>query len=175
MPWGASPTGNLAVTGALGIVAFLAIEIGGMVKLGFKGYMGTIFPHIDGLPPAGAMGLSIFMAPIEVLSKFVKPFAFMVRLFGNMTAGHFVILTMFGIVFLFGHFGAISAGLGISAALVLYSLGHDAGTARRVPAGVCLCTVVRRVHRVDAARALTRRVTCYPPSSRILRRALRPG
>jgi F-type H+-transporting ATPase subunit a len=119
IPFGASPTGNLAVTGALGIIAFIAIEVGGMFKLGFKGYMGTIFPHIDGLPPAGAMALSIFMAPIELLSKFVKPFAFMVRLFGNMSAGHFVILTMFGIVFLFGHFGAISYGLGITAAGVV--------------------------------------------------------
>jgi F-type H+-transporting ATPase subunit a len=119
LPWGASPTGNLAVTGALGLIAFGAIEIGGMRKLGFKGYMGTIFPHIDGLPPAGAMALSIFMAPIEILSKFVKPFAFMVRLFGNMTAGHFVILTMFGIVFLFGHFGLVSYALGITSALVV--------------------------------------------------------
>jgi F-type H+-transporting ATPase subunit a len=122
LPWGASPTGNLAVTGALGLIAFFAIEIGGMVKLGFKGYMGTIFPHIEGLPPAGAMALSIFMAPIEVLSKFVKPFAFMVRLFGNMTAGHFVILTMFGIVFLFGHFGAVSWALGGAAALVVLAV-----------------------------------------------------
>ena len=94
VPWGAAATGNLAVTGALGIVAFVAIEVGGMRKLGFKGYMGTIFPRVEGLPMAGAIALSLFMAPIEILSKFVKPFAFMVRLFGNMTAGHFVILTM---------------------------------------------------------------------------------
>ncbi len=122
LPWGASPTGNLAVTGALGLIAFGAIEIGGMRKLGFKGYMGTIFPHIEGLPPAGAMALSIFMAPIEILSKFVKPFAFMVRLFGNMTAGHFVILTMFGIVFLFGHFGFVSWALGVTSAVVVLAV-----------------------------------------------------
>jgi len=121
-PWGSTPTGNLAVTGALGIIAFIVIEIGGMKKLGFKGYMGTIFPHIDGLPPAGAMALSIFMAPIEILSKFVKPFAFMVRLFGNMSAGHFVILTMFGIVFLFGHFGLVSWALGGTAALIVLAV-----------------------------------------------------
>ncbi|MGH7593213.1 MAG: F0F1 ATP synthase subunit A [Gemmatimonadales bacterium] len=119
LPWGAAPTGNLAVTGALGIVAFFAIEIGGLVKLGFRGYMGTIFPHVDGLPPAGAAVLAVSMAPIEVLSKLVKPFAFMVRLFGNMTAGHFVILTMFGIVFIFGHFGAVSYGLGVATAVVV--------------------------------------------------------
>ncbi|MCB9518428.1 MAG: F0F1 ATP synthase subunit A [Gemmatimonadales bacterium] len=48
VPWGTSVTGNLAVTGALAVLAFLVIEIGGMVKLGFKGYMGTIFPTIPG-------------------------------------------------------------------------------------------------------------------------------
>ncbi|HEX3928493.1 MAG TPA: F0F1 ATP synthase subunit A [Gemmatimonadales bacterium] len=119
LPFGAVPTGNLAVTGALALIAFVAIEIGGMIKLGFKGYMGTIFPKIHGLPPAGAIAMSIFMAPIELISKLVKPFAFMIRLFGNMTAGHFVILTMFGIVFMFGRLGAVSYGLGILTALVV--------------------------------------------------------
>jgi F-type H+-transporting ATPase subunit a len=122
LPWGASPTGNLAVTGALALIAFVVIEIGGMKKLGFKGYMGTIFPHIDGLPPAAAMAMSIFMAPIELMSKFIKPFALMVRLFGNMTAGHFVILAMFGIVFMFGNLGALSVGIGITTAVVVFGV-----------------------------------------------------
>ncbi len=119
LPWGASPTGNLAVTGALALIAFVVIEVGGMIKLGFKGYMGTIFPHIEGLPPAGTMILSIGMAPIEFMSKLVKPFALMVRLFGNVTAGHFVILALFGIVFMFGDLGVLSWGLGITTAVVV--------------------------------------------------------
>lgn len=122
LPWGAAATGNLAVTGALGLIAFVVIEGAGMRKLGFKGYMGTIFPHVDGLPKAGGLALSIFMAPIELLSKFVKPFAFMVRLFGNMSAGHFVILTMFGIVFMFGHMGLASWALGGGAALMVLAV-----------------------------------------------------
>ena len=48
LPWGASPTGNLAVTGALAILVFLTVEIAGMIKLGTKGYLGTIFPHVPG-------------------------------------------------------------------------------------------------------------------------------
>ena len=51
------------------------------------------------------------MAPIEIIGKLVKPFALAVRLFGNMTAGHFVILALFGIMFLFGHLGAWSYGI----------------------------------------------------------------
>lgn len=120
LPWSSTPSGNLAFTGALALIAFVVIEGGGMIKLGFKGYMRTIFPPIDGLPPAAAIAMSIFMAPIEFMSKLVKPFALTVRLFGNMTAGHFVILALFGIVFMFGHFGLVSWGIGgVTAVVVL--------------------------------------------------------
>ncbi len=119
IPNGSSPTGNLAVTAALAILVFLVIEVAGFIKLGPKGYLGTIFPHVDGLPPAGAMAMSIAMAPIELISKLVKPFALAVRLFGNMTAGHFVILSLFGIIFIFGRISGLNWAVGIvTAALV---------------------------------------------------------
>lgn len=120
LPWGASPTGNIAVTGALALVVFLTVEVAGFFKLGAGGYMRTIFPVVPGLSGAGATVMSFAMAPIEVLGKFVKPFALAVRLFGNMTAGHFVILSLFGIVFLFGHLGVWSYGIaGVTVALVV--------------------------------------------------------
>jgi F-type H+-transporting ATPase subunit a len=120
LPWGASPTGNLAVTGALAIIVFLTIEVGGFLKLGPKGYLRTIFPKVEGLSGPGAAVMSVAMAPIEIIGKLVKPFALAVRLFGNMTAGHFVILSLFGIVFLFGHLGAWSYGIaGITVGLVV--------------------------------------------------------
>ena len=126
LPWGASPTGNLAVTGALAIVVFLTVEIAGFMKLGARGYIRTIFPVIPGLSGAGATVMSFAMAPIEILGKFVKPFALAVRLFGNMTAGHFVILSLFGIVFLFGHLGAWSYGIaGATVALVVAIMGLE--------------------------------------------------
>lgn len=115
-PWGSSPTGNLAVTGALAITAFLAIELTGMVTLGFKGYMHTIFMKVPGMSGAGAMAISVAMAPIELLGKLVKPFALAVRLFGNMTAGHFVILSLFGIIFMFGHLEIWRWAIGITTA-----------------------------------------------------------
>ena len=118
LPWGASPTGNLAVTASLAVLVFLTIEIGGMVKLGPKGYMGTIFPHVPGMHGVGAVAFSLFMAPIEIVSKLVKPFALAVRLFGNMTAGHFVILSLFGIIFLFGDIQGWNWAIGIMTALL---------------------------------------------------------
>ena len=119
VPWGSSATGNLAVTASLAILVFLVIEIGGFMKLGPKGYMGTIFMHIPGMHGPGAVVLSIALAPLEIIGKLVKPFALAVRLFGNMTAGHFVILSLFSIVFLFGHLGVVSWGIGVVTALVV--------------------------------------------------------
>ena len=120
LPWGASPTGNIAVTAALAIVVFLTIEIAGFIKLGPKGYLRTIFPKVPGLGGTGGAVMAVAMAPIEIIGKLVKPFALAVRLFGNMTAGHFVILSLFGIVFLFGHLGAWSYGIaGVTVGLVV--------------------------------------------------------
>ena len=119
IPNGASPTGNLAVTAALAILVFIVIEIGGLIKIGPKAYLQTNLPHVDGLPPAGAALMAVGMAPIEVIGKIVKPFALAVRLFGNMTAGHFVILSLFGIIFIFGKVEGLNWGVGLlTAALV---------------------------------------------------------
>jgi F-type H+-transporting ATPase subunit a len=120
VPHGSTATGNLAVTGALAILSFMVIEISGMVKLGPWGYLRTIFPRVPGLTGPAAIAMSLVMAPIEVMSKLVKPFALAVRLFGNMTAGHFVILSLFGIIFLFGDLAVWNWGIGLAtAALVL--------------------------------------------------------
>jgi F-type H+-transporting ATPase subunit a len=120
LPWGASPSGNLAVTGALAILVFFTVEVAGFLKLGPKGYLRTIFPVVPGLSGTGAVVMSFAMAPIELLGKFVKPFALAVRLFGNMTAGHFVILSLFGIMFLFGNLGLWSWGIaGTTVALLV--------------------------------------------------------
>lgn len=126
LPWGSTATGNLAVTAALAILVFLTIEIAGFLKLGPKGYLATIFPHVPGLHGAGAVAMSIGMAPIEVMSKLVKPFALAVRLFGNMTAGHFVILSLFGIIFMFGSLQGVNWAIGgVTAALVLAIMGLE--------------------------------------------------
>jgi F-type H+-transporting ATPase subunit a len=120
IPYGASPTGNLAVTGSLALLVFVVIELGGLLKLGPKGYLRTIFPNVPGLGKTGGAVMAVAMAPIELIGKLVKPFALAVRLFGNMTAGHFVILSLFGIMFLFGSLGVWSYGIaGVTVLLVV--------------------------------------------------------
>jgi F-type H+-transporting ATPase subunit a len=106
LPWGATATSNIAVTGALAVMSFLVIEITGMRSLGFKGYMKTIFYLPPGLP--GGVGgaflkvlLLVVMTPIEIIGKLAKPFALAVRLFANMTSGHVLVLALLGLTFLF--------------------------------------------------------------------------
>lgn len=120
LPAGASATGNLAVTAGLAAVALVTIEISGLVKLGMRGYLRTVFPVLPGMGGVGAVVMSVAMAPIEILGKLVKPFALCFRLFGNMTAGHFVILALLGLIFMFGHLQYWNLAIGIgSATLVL--------------------------------------------------------
>jgi F-type H+-transporting ATPase subunit a len=106
LPWGATATGNIAVTAALAVVAFLVIEVTGMMALGPVGYAKTIFYLPSGLP--GGIGGSILkvvllavMTPIELIGKLAKPFALAVRLFANMTSGHVLVLALIGLTFLF--------------------------------------------------------------------------
>jgi len=117
-PWGATPTGNLAVTGALALISFLVIEISGFFALGAKGYIKTIVMVPAGMTGFGAVAMAIIMTPVELIGKIVKPFALCLRLFANMTAGHFVILSLLGLIFLFASW-FIAAG---TVAFVLFMM-----------------------------------------------------
>jgi len=102
LPWGSAATGNLAVTAALALTAFLVIEVAGMRALGPKGYLKTIVMVPPGMTGFGAVAMAAIMTPVELIGKVVKPFALTLRLFANMTAGHFVILALLGLIFVFG-------------------------------------------------------------------------
>ena len=108
-PWGATPTGNIVVTGTLAILTFLITEISGLFALGPKGYLKTIVFVPPGMTGFGAVVMAGIMTPIELISKLVKPFALCLRLFANMTAGHFVILALLGLIFIFGNW-IVAAG-----------------------------------------------------------------
>ncbi|MEK7668078.1 MAG: F0F1 ATP synthase subunit A [Gemmatimonadota bacterium] len=125
LPFGATATGNLAVTGALAATALATIEISGMVALGPKGYLKTIVFVPPGTTGITAFLLTLIMIPVELIGKIVKPFALMLRLFANMTAGHFVILSLMGMIFIFGHIAFVRwaiAGGSVAFMLFMYAL-----------------------------------------------------
>jgi F-type H+-transporting ATPase subunit a len=94
IPYGATPTGNIMVTAGLAVIAFCMIQIAAIRSQGLKHY----FAHLAGGAP---WFLWIIMIPIEILGLFTKPFALCMRLFANMTGGHIVILSLFGLVLMF--------------------------------------------------------------------------
>jgi F-type H+-transporting ATPase subunit a len=112
LPWGATPTGNIAVTGALAVLAFVVIEVSGMRALGWRGYLKTIFYLPPGLPTFMKPIMLAVMTPIELIGKLAKPFALAVRLFANMTAGHALVLALIGLTFTFQSY---AVGVGASA------------------------------------------------------------
>ncbi len=95
IPYGSTATGNLAVTGGLAFLSFILIQLAGIKKHGLIGYYKGLVPH----------GVPVFVAPlmfiVEFLGLFAKAFALTVRLFANMTAGHIVILSLIGLIFIF--------------------------------------------------------------------------
>ncbi len=89
-PGGANLTGNIAVTAVLAIITLLIT-----VFSANKDYWKHIF-----MPPVPYL-LYPIMVPIEIIGIFTKPFALMMRLFANVTAGHIMILAIISLIFIF--------------------------------------------------------------------------
>ncbi len=94
IPYGASATANVSVTGGLAIIAFVMIQAAAIRSQGVGHYLA----HLTG---GVHWALWPIMVPIEILGLFTKPFALCIRLFANMTGGHIVIVSLIGLIFLF--------------------------------------------------------------------------
>lgn len=97
IPWGASATGNINVTAGLAIIAFVVIQASAIRAQGFWHYLA----HLTG---GVHWSLWPIMIPIEILGLFTKPFALCMRLFANMLGGHIVIVSLLGLIFVFGSY-----------------------------------------------------------------------
>jgi len=102
LPYGSTPTGDLTVNATLAACAFVATEAAGMIALGPAGYMKTVVYWPSDLSVGIKLPLTFIMTPVEIISKFTKPFALTIRLFANMIAGHVIVLSMIGLILLFG-------------------------------------------------------------------------
>ncbi len=122
VPWGATATSNLSVTAALAFLTFVVVEVSGFLTLGPKGYARTIFYAPPGMHPAAQALMLVIMVPVEFLGKLAKPFALAIRLFANMIAGHTVILSLLGLIFVFGNLALGRWGVAGGAVLMAVSL-----------------------------------------------------
>ena len=90
-PFGANVTGNIALTFTLALCTFLVTQFSGN-----KAYWKHIFAT-----PGVPFWLLPVMIPVEIIGLFSKPFALMIRLFANITAGHIIVLSLICLIFIF--------------------------------------------------------------------------
>lgn len=89
-PGGANLTGNIAFTLVMGVITFIVTNVNGN-----KTYWQHVYaPHV---PKA----LWPIMIPVEIIGLLAKPFALIVRLFANITAGHIIVLSLISLIFIF--------------------------------------------------------------------------
>ena len=90
LPGAANVTGNIAITLVLSLITLVVTNFSGN-----KSYWGHIFK-----PPGVPLALMPIMIPIEIVGIFTKPFALMIRLFANISAGHIIILSLISLIFM---------------------------------------------------------------------------
>ena len=111
-PLGIGVTNNIAVTFGLALITFIITQF-----TSNKNYWGHIF-WMPGVPTP----MKIILAPIELLGVFIKPFALMIRLYANMTAGHIVLMSLIGLLYVFTNWFAKGAFLGLTLFLSIIEL-----------------------------------------------------
>jgi len=112
-PGAANVTGNISVTFVLSLFTFIIITISAN-----KGY----WKHLVS-PPGTPVALLPIMIPIEIFGVFTKPFALMIRLFANITAGHIIIFSLISLIFVASNNGVnVVAGWSVAPISVMFVL-----------------------------------------------------
>jgi len=98
IPGSSTATANLAVTAALAMCTLVGIFAVGIAK---QGPMWLLKGFVPG-------GIPVLLYPLmwvlELAGLFIKPFALMIRLFANMTAGHIIITLLLYFIIMFQAF-----------------------------------------------------------------------
>ncbi len=112
-PGAANVTGNISVTFVLSFFTFFIITFSAN-----KAY----WKHLIS-PPGTPLALLPIMIPIEIFGVFTKPFALMIRLFANITAGHIIIFSLISLIFVASNNGVNAiAGWSVAPISVLFVL-----------------------------------------------------
>ncbi len=94
IPFLHSPTTNISITLALGVIVFVYVQIEGVRNNGAGGHI----MHFMG-PKLGKYPLMApLMFPVELISECVKPFTLAVRLFGNIFGEDVILIVLAGLL-----------------------------------------------------------------------------
>jgi F-type H+-transporting ATPase subunit a len=113
--WGIyAATSSISVTLALALCTFIFTHYEGIRWNGVRRYFRSWIPVV----PKALLPMII---PIEILSQFMRLVSLSVRLYANMLAGHILILTFIGLIFVFQTLFAIPL-VGISAVFYIFEV-----------------------------------------------------
>jgi F-type H+-transporting ATPase subunit a len=84
-----APTSKLETPAALALIVFLSVHFFGVRARGFRGYLASFAEP------------KLIMLPLNILSEVTRTFSLMVRLFGNVMSGEFVIALVVALAGLF--------------------------------------------------------------------------
>jgi len=111
-PVGINVTNNIAVTLSLSLITYFLTTF-----TANKNYWKHIF-WMPGVPTP----MKFLLAPIELLGTIIKPFSLMIRLYANITAGHIVLMSIIGMMFIFKNWIGSPLSFGLAFALSLLEL-----------------------------------------------------
>jgi F-type H+-transporting ATPase subunit a len=86
-------TSTLSVTLALALMTWIFTHVEGIRHNGAIGYFKSWIPDVP-------KGLLVLIIPVEVIGQVMRLISLSVRLYANMLAGHMLILTFIGLIFL---------------------------------------------------------------------------
>jgi F-type H+-transporting ATPase subunit a len=89
LPGVEAPTGKIETPMALGLIVFFSVHYFGVRARGLRGYLASFAEP------------KLIMLPLNVLSQLTRTFSLMVRLFGNVMSGAFVIALVVALAGLF--------------------------------------------------------------------------
>ncbi|MCF6129751.1 F0F1 ATP synthase subunit A [Flavobacterium sp. AS60] len=112
LPFGINVTGNISVTFGLAVLTFIITTFTAK-----KDYWLHIF-WMPGVP----VPMKIILAPIELMGAIIKPFSLMIRLYANMFAGHIVIMSLIGMMFIFKSWIGSPLAFGLSFVISLIEI-----------------------------------------------------
>jgi F-type H+-transporting ATPase subunit a len=114
--WGIyAATSSLAVTLALALLTFVFTHFEGIRENGAVRYFRSWIPEV----PRAILPLII---PLEVLGQFMRLISLSVRLYANMLAGHMLILTFIGLIFVLQSFAVAVFSIPLATLFYLFEV-----------------------------------------------------
>ncbi|HYK07579.1 MAG TPA: F0F1 ATP synthase subunit A [Gaiellaceae bacterium] len=108
-------TSSISVTLALALMTFVFTHVEGIRYNGVRKYFKSWIPDV----PKAMYPLII---PLEILGQFMRLISLSVRLYANMLAGHMLILTFIGLIFVIGNLAIAVVAVPAAAAFYMFEV-----------------------------------------------------